>query len=150
MAETEIRLARADEQDAVAACVHDAYSRWVPVLGRRPMPMLADYGALIARAVVYVVAGESGLRGLIVIWPEDSAMLIENVCVCPTYQHQGLGHVLLSFAEAQARAAGLTAMRLYTNALMTPNIALYESLGYRETQRQVEPTYTVVYMEKRL
>ncbi len=148
MAEIEIRLARADEQDAVATCVNDAYSQWIDVIGRKPRPMLADYGELIAQGVVYVVPGEAGLRGLIVIWPEDDAMLIENVAVCPSYQLQGIGHALLTFAEAQARAAGLTEMRLYTNALMAANIALYTRFGYRETQRQVEPLYTIVWMQK--
>lgn len=146
--ELEIRLAQADEQDAVTACVIDAYSKWIDVIGRKPRPMMSDYGTLIAQGVVYVVPGEAGLRGLIVILPTPDGMLIENVAVCPTYQRQGIGHALLAFAEEQAHAAGLTEMRLYTNALMTVNIALYESVGYREIQRQVEAKFTVVWMQK--
>ena len=40
----------------------------------------------------------------------------------------------MAFAEAQARTAGLGALRLYTNALMEPNIALYGRLGYEITE----------------
>ena len=146
----EIRPAHPDEREAVTACVQDAYRKWIDVIGRIPMPMLADYGALIERGVVYVVPGETGIRGVLVIWPDDGALLIENVCVCPTYQHQGIGHALLAFAENQARAAGLPEIRLYTNSLMKANIALYETLGYAEFRREVGSNYVVVWMRKPL
>lgn len=40
-----LRLAEASDAAAVTAIVRDAYSRWVPVIGREPRPMRADYGA---------------------------------------------------------------------------------------------------------
>lgn len=48
MDEPTIRLATEDDQDAVVACVAAAYRIYLTRLGRKPAPMLADYGALIA------------------------------------------------------------------------------------------------------
>lgn len=39
-------------------------------------------------------------------------------------------------------------MRLYTNVLMTENLALYGRLGFRETGRVSEKGYERVYMAK--
>jgi ribosomal protein S18 acetylase RimI-like enzyme len=62
--------------------------------------------------------------------PAQSAPLIVNLAVAPPRQGQGLGSRLLAHAEVVARAEGKPLLRLYTNRLMTPNIALYKSRGY--------------------
>ena len=61
---------------------------------------------------------------------EGRELLIVNVAVDPDRQREGLGQRLMRHAEDLARAAGFEGTRLYTNALMTANIALYERLGY--------------------
>ncbi len=60
------------------------------------------------------------------------------------------GRVLLDFAEAEARRCGWDAVTLYTNALMTQNIAIYTARGYVETERRTEQGFQRVYMEKPL
>ena len=52
----DVRLARPDEADAVAALVHDAYEHYIPRLGRKPGPMMANYAALIDQGYVYVIS----------------------------------------------------------------------------------------------
>ena len=133
---TEIRLAKPDERAAVAEIVDAAYSKWIPVIGRKPAPMLADYDKLIAEGVVYVIAPEDTIIGVLVIWPVDDALLIENICVHPDQQRAGIGHKLIDFAEQKARAAGLKLMRLYTNQKFEVNQAYYRKLGYIETRRE--------------
>jgi hypothetical protein len=39
---------------------------------------------------------------------------------------------------------------LYTNEVMTENLAIYAHLGYRETSRAEQDAYHRVFMEKRL
>jgi ribosomal protein S18 acetylase RimI-like enzyme len=146
----EIRLADETDLSAIVACVDAAYGKYVGRMGRKPAPMLADYRALIARRVVYVLTESTtrDLLGLIVLWPTDRAMFVENVAVHPRHQGEGLGSRLMSFAEEQATASDLPEVRLYTNQVMTENLAFYARLGFEETNRRVDQGYTRVFLRK--
>jgi len=50
--------------------------------------------------------------------------------VRPAFQGLGLGRLLLDWADHRASAAGVRELRLYTNARMTKNLALYQRCGY--------------------
>ncbi len=78
----------------------------------------------------------------------DGTLLVDNVAVAPSAQGKGLGRALIAFAEAEAQRRGLCEVRLYTNVLMTENLALYGRLGFRETGRVSEKGYERVYMAK--
>jgi hypothetical protein len=54
------------------------------------------------------------------------------------------------FADARARELGLGAIRLYTNAAMTENLALYPRRGYVETHRAEADGFSRVYSSTRL
>jgi ribosomal protein S18 acetylase RimI-like enzyme len=75
--------------------------------------------------------------GLIVLVAEEGYLLLENVAVLPSAQGRGVGIRLLQFADARARALGLSEIRLYTNVAMTENLAYYPRYGYVETHRRV-------------
>ncbi len=146
----QLRRAGATDISAVTALVRAAYACWVPRIGREPAPMTADYGAAIARGEVTVLAAAGTLAGVLVLIPDDTALMIENVAVAPSFQGRGHGRTLLAFAEQTARAQGYARLRLYTNAAMTENIALYARGGFAETQRATEHGLHRVYMEKAL
>jgi ribosomal protein S18 acetylase RimI-like enzyme len=150
VATTEIRPADGADLSAVVACVDAAYNKYIVRIGRKPAPVLADYAALIARGVVHVLPDPitGDLRGLIVLWPTDGALFVENVAVHPRSQGQGFGHRLMAFAEEQARAANLPEVRLYANEAMTENLAFYGRLGFEETGRRVEDGYMRVFLRK--
>jgi ribosomal protein S18 acetylase RimI-like enzyme len=80
--------------------------------------------------------------------PLDGAMFIENVAVRPGHQGHGLGRRLLTFAEDRAKATGMREVRLYTNELMTENIAYYRRLGYEEVERRLDGGFRRVFMKK--
>lgn len=143
-----IRPARPDEAFWVRALVRRAYALYIPRMGKEPAPMLADYGALIASGQVYVLEENGEAVALIVIYPKDDALFIENIAVDPVAQGKGHGRALLAFAEAEARRLGLKALRLYTNAAMTENLAFYPGRGFRETERREEDGYKRVFFEK--
>lgn len=145
-----IRLARPDEWGAVLSCVEDAYAKYVPRMGMKPAPMLADYPALIARDEVYVVPGPEGVRGVLVIEPRADHLFIENIAVRPDEQGRGYGFQLLRFAEDRARASGLPELRLYTHEVMTENVPYYARFGFEETDRRTEDGYSRIFMRKRL
>jgi GNAT superfamily N-acetyltransferase len=70
--------------------------------------------------------------------------------VHPGSQGTGLGRLLMDFAERRAILLGLTRLSLYTNEVMTENLAIYTHLGYREVDRHTEDGYRRVYLEKLL
>ncbi|WP_063792251.1 GNAT family N-acetyltransferase [Nonomuraea pusilla] len=144
----DVRLAVAADQAAVERLVHDAYEPWIDVVGMRPLPMEADYGALIGAGRVHVVGEE--IDGLIVLVPEDGVLLVDNVAVRPGLHGRGVGRRLLAYAEHEAARLGLPALRLYTNVKMASNIALYTRLGYVETGRVGIEGRSAVMMRKEL
>ena len=78
---------------------------------------------------------------------------IFSVAVSRHFEGRGFGVRLLRWAEERARATGLPEVRLYTNARMEKNIALYSAFGFTETGRRanpVRPGWTLVDMTKRL
>ncbi|MEU9844735.1 GNAT family N-acetyltransferase [Actinomadura sp. NPDC048032] len=138
-----IRPAAQPDRLRIEEIVEAAYAPWAEIIGARPIPMDADYATLIDAGQVFVtVPGD----GLIVLVPEDGVLLIENVAVDPDRHGRGIGRTLLAFAEERARTLSLPRLRLYTNELMTPNIALYERLGYRETGRETIGGRGIVHM----
>jgi N-acetylglutamate synthase-like GNAT family acetyltransferase len=145
-----IRLARAADVAAVSAIVKDAYSIYLARNGKIPGPMRDDYAALIADQRVHVLEESGEIAGLVVLIPEARAMLLDNVAVHSRAQGRGFGIRLIAFAEQRARAAGLPALRLYTQDIMTENLALYSRLGFVETHRGEEIGLNRVYMTKTL
>jgi GNAT superfamily N-acetyltransferase len=145
-----LRLATSEDRPAVEAIVEAAYKHYIARIGRKPGPMLDDYGAQIAAGRVHVMECEGAPKGVLVLIPEPDAMLLDNVAVDPSAQGKGLGREMMIFAEEAARKAGYKTIRLYTNVMMTENITLYARVGYVETHRAVEKGLHRIYMTKQL
>ncbi len=119
-----------DQAGAIRDLTLRAYAKWVPITPRKPRPMTADYDAALIDHRFDCLWDGDRLIGLIETVAEGDELLIVNVAVEPECQGKRLGVRLMRHAEAIAREAGLDGTRLYTNKLMTANIALYEALGY--------------------
>jgi ribosomal protein S18 acetylase RimI-like enzyme len=145
-----IRKASLSDANIVSSITDAAYAKYVPLMGRKPQPMTADYQQILADHPVWIVWVDERPAGVLVLMHEPDAMLIYSVAIAPPYQKSGLGRRLLAWAEAQARQAGYDAIRLFTNALMEANIALYTRLGYVETRREPFHALTIVHMRKAL
>ena len=144
----DITPATAADLDHVAALTRAAYAIHQG-LDRPPLPVSEDYAPRIARGEVWL----AGTDGLIVLEQHGDHLLIFSIAVRPQAHGQGLGRALMAFAEAQAKAAGLAEIRLYTNGRWTQNIALYQRLGYVETGRRdnpARPGWILVDMARRL
>lgn len=151
MSELKVRRATPADAAAIRALTRAAYARWIPAIGREPMPMTADYNRAVASHVIDLVEDEGALIALIETIPRADHLLIENVAVRPDRQGDGLGDRLLRHAESCAQALGLAEIRLYTNAAFESNIAFYARRGYRESRRAtVVPGSITVFMVKRL
>jgi ribosomal protein S18 acetylase RimI-like enzyme len=145
------RVAGPADAAAIAALTHEAYAKWVPVAGRRPLPMEVDYDEAVKAHRFDLLEAAGELCALIETTPDGDQLLIVNVAVKPARQGRGLGVRLLKHAEALAAEAGLEGTRLYTNRLFEANIALYLSLGYRlDGEDPVAPGVVRVNMSKAL
>ncbi len=111
-----IRHAHPDEADAARDVVIAAYQHYVPVIGRKPAPMLDDYAARIAAAQLWVLEDAQGLAGVLVLEDGPDCFMLENIAVSPDRQGRGVGRQLLDFAEAEATRRGWSAVTLCTTA----------------------------------
>ena len=145
-----MRQATMADVPAITSCVRAAYEHYVPRMGGEPAPMRADYAALTGAGRVHVLELGNRLAGVIVLYPRDGCLFVENVAVGPRYQGQGLGRSLMAFAEEVAQSRGLPEIRLYTNIHMAENLPFYGGLGYTETGRVHEDGYDRIYFKKRL
>ena len=147
---TALRLATPADAGEIREIVRAAYARWVPLIGREPMPMRVDYDQALRAHRFDLLQRGPRILALIETMLEPDHLWIENVAVRPELQGQGLGRRLLAHAEELARAARRTELRLLTNGDFAANIALYERSGYVVTSREPFMGGTTVYMRKAL
>ena len=149
MSEPVVRRATAEDADKLTALARAAYARHVPAIGREPMPMSADWGKLLSEQEVWIVDGPAGeAMASLALDVQPDHVMIWSVAVAPAHQRRGLGRRLMAFAEARARELQRPGLRLFTNARMEGNIALYRRLGYGETRRDELPDRVLVHMSK--
>jgi ribosomal protein S18 acetylase RimI-like enzyme len=146
----ELRRAAAADAAAVRALTRAAYAKWVPLIGREPKPMQADYERAVREHRIDLALLGGALAGLIETIAAPDHLLIENVAVAPAFQGRGLGRRLMAHAEQLAAEQGQAELRLYTNARFEANVALYRRLGYRIDREEESALGLTVYMSKRL
>lgn len=145
-----LRRAAAADAAAVLALTRAAYAKWVPLIGREPKPMQADYDRAVREHRVNLALRGGELAGLIETIGQPDHLLIENVAVAPAFQGRGLGRRLMLHAEVLAAEQNHAELRLYTNARFEENVALYRRLGYRIDREEEGPLGVTVHMSKRL
>jgi len=145
---TEIRLAVAADQPALKQVVCDAYTKYIPRIGKPPGPMLDDYARRIADRQAWVLTEAGAIAAVLVLVPEPDHLLLDNIAVAPDRQRRGYGRRLLAFADAEAARRGYTELRLYTHEEMHENLAIYRAHGWQEYARASEAGYDRVFMRK--
>ena len=146
----EIRRAGPADAAAIAALTRAAYEKWIPVIGRAPKPMTADYDIAVREHLIDVIESDGDLIGLIECIREPDHLLIENLAVAPAHQGQGHARRLIAHAESLARTLGFPEVRLYTNKMFAENIAFYRRLGYRVDVETAFKGGFVVHMSRRI
>jgi GNAT superfamily N-acetyltransferase len=123
----ELRQGVAADAPAIRGLTRAAYAKWVPVIGREPKPMTADYAEAVRkhRFDLLYVAGK--LAALIEMIPEADHLLIENVAVSPPFQGCGLGRKLMAHAEkvaASLAGCGKSRSVLFSEQSMPLSVAV--------------------------
>ncbi len=145
------RLARADDLGAVQALTEAAYAPYTVLLGHPPLPATEDHWPRVEAGQVHLAEVLGTVVGLLVLERHPDHAMIYSVAVLPGRQGEGHGLALLRLAEDRARSWEVPELRLYTNARMERNIALYTAAGFRETGRRPHPrrpSFTIVDMTK--
>ena len=145
-----LRRAGPGDVAAVAALQHAAYARNRDILGVEPLPLLADYGEVLASHEVWLLDGDAGLDGTLILEPRTDDLLIWSIAAAPARSGAGIGNLLLAAAEARARALGYAAMRLYTGDKLHRNVAWYERHGFVQERLEDLADRRLVHMVKRL
>ncbi|MGT2468757.1 GNAT family N-acetyltransferase [Mesorhizobium atlanticum] len=144
------RAAEAADAAAIRDIVRAAYAKWVPVIGREPLPMRADYDKAVADHPFDLAVSRDRIVGMLEAMLADDHLWIENVCVAPEAQGKGIGRLLLQRAEGKAREAGRHELRLLTNGAFEANVSLYKRQGYSVDREEPFMNGTTVYMSKRI
>lgn len=150
MTEPEIEIRRATPQDApaITAITEEAYSKYIPLIGRKPQPMMVDYERMVVENDTWLLSFNEQPAGVLVLIRHPEYLLVFSVAVRPGFQQHGLGRRLLSLAEVQAKLAGYTTICLYTNEKFEDNLRMYEKMGYQETRREPLLGSMVIHMSK--
>jgi len=146
-----IRPGRKQDRKYLERIAAAAYRQYIAVMGKRPAPMLADYGHHLAHDTVFVVLDQSqgAPLGYAVLILKKDGWWLENIAVDPRHAGRGIGTALLHHLE-EYLAARTQRYQLYTNKLMARNIKWYLRSGFDETARRLEDGYERVFFAKRL
>jgi GNAT superfamily N-acetyltransferase len=145
-----LRRAADDDSVVIRDLVVAAYSKYIPLIGRTPLPMLTDFAQAVRVHDVWVLDGGEAIVGVIELVNREDHLWVDNVAIAPGWQGRGLGRRLIGHAEDEARRLRLPEIRLLTNERYLDNIAMYTRYGYRETHREPYLGTSLVYFAKQL
>lgn len=129
-----IRPAEGADAEALARCIDRAYAVYKDQIGDLPA-VSDDVAGDIASNIVWVAELDDDVVGGLILVPDEKFAILANVAVDPAVGGQGLGQALIEQAEAECRDLGLSELRLSTHKNMPKNVALYQRLGWAETER---------------
>jgi len=114
------------------------------------------FASAIDAGELYLVKKDGAAVGTVILqdadgiyWPDmprRDALYIHKLAFVDFVRGQGLGGKVIAWAKARARSAGMTYLRLDTEAARTRLCAFYESAGFhRHSERQVGRHYVARY-----
>ncbi|HKB27468.1 MAG TPA: GNAT family N-acetyltransferase [Candidatus Limnocylindrales bacterium] len=143
-----LRPATDADAPAINRLVAAAYSPYIPLIGRTPIPMLTDYAIAVREHDVWVLVADGTIVGALELVAYPDHLWLEDVAILPAWQGRGLGGSLIRHAEDEARRRSLPEIRLLTNERYEADIAIYTHYGYRETHRRPHLGTDLVYFAK--
>ena len=148
-----IRQARPDEMDTVRALFRtyldhvaapECFPSFEAELAALPGRFAPPEGCILLAELGGEIAGVVALRQF-----QPDTGEVKRLFVLPAFHGRGLGRLLMNALLERARAAGYQRLLLDTiPGRMDAAIALYRSLGFRETERYYDdPIPGILYME---
>jgi GNAT superfamily N-acetyltransferase len=135
---------------AVVALQRAAYARNREILGVEPIPLQADYAAILKDMEVWLAEDGGRLVGALILEPRAKDLLVWSIATDPSRQSGGLGRALLRAAEERARELGRSVVRLYTGTLLAHLVAWYARHGYTVERIESLSDRSITHMIKHL
>jgi GNAT superfamily N-acetyltransferase len=146
----EIRPAVLEDAARIRDLTRAAYAKWLPLIGREPLPMQVDYERALAEHTIDLLIVDGALAGLVETILRPDHLWIENVAVAPEQQGRGFGRLLLDHVERRALQSQRAQIRLLTNQAFAANLELYAKRGYSIERTEPFRGGTTVHLSKRL
>jgi len=145
-----IPLRRADSGDLprLVALQQAAYARNRALLGVEPIPLQADYTAIMRDMEVWLATEGDQFAGALILEPRADDLLIWSIASDPATQGAGLGRMLLAAAEERARQLGRTVIRLYTGTPLAHLVAWYGRHGFAVERIEALSDRSITHMIK--
>ena len=122
-----------------------AFTPYTALIGRPPAPLSADLAAAQSAGALWVTSG-----GIMACHAQGDALEIDILAIAPSHQGRGLGAAFVAHAETLARAKGLAALTLHTNARMEAAQRLYLRAGFALVERRQDAGFDRVFFRKAL
>lgn len=149
-----IETAALDNADEILSVINtsnaEAYKGIMPKeYFREPVLSLEKLLQDFERMTFYVYKREGEVSGVAALEVEsEEAGRLHWVYILPEHQRQGIGTVLMTHLEGEAKEMGLRKLRLLTVGKAQWAIDFYKKLGYRLTEEIERPWGFDVFLEK--
>lgn len=143
-----LRRATPADRMKIEALQRDAYARNATILGVTPLPLLADYGAIMGDCEVWLAEDAAGATGAIILKLNADHLELWSISVASRAQGKGLGDRLLAAAEKRGKDLGYRIVRLLTGEKLESNVAWYQRRGYSIDRIEETPDRRVVHFSK--
>jgi GNAT superfamily N-acetyltransferase len=104
----------------------------MPDIAEHPLPPIATLAAYQQAGRSWVVVGEKGPAGFVLVKLVDGLAHIEQISIDPAYARRRVGAGLIDHVESWAAAGGRPALTLSTFRQVPWNAPYYARLGFRE------------------
>lgn len=145
-----LRTATREDVRAIRALTREAYAKWIPQVGREPLPMTVDYVVAVRTHRFDLLERDGALIALVETILHPDHIWVENLAVSPRHHGQGLGQRMLGHAENVGRMLGHTEIKLLTNQAFSGNVDFYLRRGFAIERTEPFKGSTTVYMRKSL
>ena len=146
-----IRLAMTTDVPAIKLIARKSFERYVPLIGKPPAPMNANFSGHILKDTVFIAQSEKkqgSVLGYAIVLQRDGEWLLDNIAVSPEAQGRGVGSALIAACETFLQKRGVQRYHLYTNEAMEQNLTWYPEIGFVEMARRLEDGFSRIYFTK--
>ena len=93
--DSHIRRGTTENVDLIRDFTRAAYAKWIPLIGREPLPMAADYETALRQHRFDLLYKTNALAALIETIARSDHLHIQNLCVSPKFYRAAMTRALM-------------------------------------------------------